>query len=221
LFRIDSLCRYKFVEVLAVLLSFGIGVFIYFSPFQKFKILAILFLLVSVLCWFYAIFWYQPMSLTDYGLSLKNLLRNLFFAIIIAIGGYILWLGYIYITQRSVSLPRYGGSLLVVFSLIAVPLFEEFLFRGYAQHRLKGVLSPLFRVVLISIMLAGYKWAIHFFQIHSFLQFCDIVVVSFIGSLVCSYALEQTESLITPITIHIIWDCLLYISLPALPWWMI
>ncbi len=219
--RIGSLYKNRFIEVLVVLLSFEAGVLIYFSPFQKAKVLAIPFLLLSVLYWFYAVFWYQPMSLTDYGLNFKNLSKNLFFATIIAIGGYILWLSYLYITQRLIFLPRYGGSLLVAFSLITVPLFEEFLFRGYAQNRLKGVLSPLFRVIFISVILAGYKWVIHLFQIHSFLQFCDIVIVSFIGSLVCSYALERTKSLITPIVIHIIWDSLVYISLSALPWWMI
>ncbi len=221
MFVITPKYKYKLIEVLLVLISFEVGIFIYFSPLLRAKVLSSPFFLFSVMYWFYAIFFYQPMSLVEFGLHLENIFRNLFLGITLAVGLYILWLGYLYLTQRSICLPHYGGSLLVVISLILIPLFEEFLFRGYAQNRLKGIFPPLARIILISIMLAGYKWAIHFFRMQSFLKFCDIVGISFVGSLICSYTLERTKSLITPIIIHIIWDSLVYISLSTLPWWMI
>ena len=77
------------------------------------------------------------------------------------------------------------------FGMLAAPVVEELLFRGFLQSAVKTTFGKL-KAILIS----GFLFALVHLNAHVFLQI-------FILGLLLAYIFEKTGSLIAPITVHI------------------
>ncbi len=77
------------------------------------------------------------------------------------------------------------------FGMLAAPVVEEILFRGFLQSAVRTAFGRL-KAILIS----GFLFALVHLNVHVFLQI-------FILGLLLAYLFEKTESLIAPITVHI------------------
>jgi uncharacterized protein len=77
------------------------------------------------------------------------------------------------------------------FGMLAAPVVEELLFRGFLQSAVRTVFGKL-KAILIS----GFLFALIHLNAHVFLQI-------FILGLLLAYLFEKTGSLIAPITVHI------------------
>jgi|SRR3972149_3254751 len=77
------------------------------------------------------------------------------------------------------------------FGMLAAPVVEELLFRGFLQSAVKTTFGKL-KAILIS----GFLFALVHLNAHVFLQI-------FILGLLLAYLFEKTGSLIAPITVHI------------------
>jgi len=77
------------------------------------------------------------------------------------------------------------------FGMLAAPVVEEILFRGFLQSAVRTAFGRL-KAILIS----GFLFALVHLNAHVFLQI-------FILGLLLAYLFEKTESLVAPITVHI------------------
>ena len=82
-------------------------------------------------------------------------------------------------------------TFMLFFGMLAAPVIEEILFRGFLQSAARTAFGKL-KAILIS----GFLFALIHLNGHVFLQI-------FILGLLLAYLFEKTESLIAPITVHI------------------
>ena len=82
-------------------------------------------------------------------------------------------------------------TFMLFFGMLAAPVIEEILFRGFLQSAARTAFGKL-KAILIS----GSLFALIHLNVHVFLQI-------FILGLLLAYLFEKTESLIAPITVHI------------------
>ena len=82
-------------------------------------------------------------------------------------------------------------AFMVFFGMLAAPIVEELLFRGFLQSAVRITCNKL-QTVLIS----GFVFALIHWNAHVFLQI-------FILGLLLAYLFEKTGSLVAPITVHI------------------
>jgi len=82
-------------------------------------------------------------------------------------------------------------AFMLFFGMLAAPVVEEILFRGFLQSAARTAFGKL-KAILIS----GFLFALIHLNGHVFLQI-------FILGLLLAYLFEKTESLIAPITVHI------------------
>lgn len=82
-------------------------------------------------------------------------------------------------------------AFMVFFGMLAAPIVEELLFRGFLQ--------PAVRITcdrLQTILISGFVFALIHWNAHVFLQI-------FVLGLMLAYLFEKTGSLVAPITVHI------------------
>ena len=82
-------------------------------------------------------------------------------------------------------------TFMVFFGMLAAPIAEELLFRGFLQSAVRITCDKL-QTVLIS----GFVFALIHWNVHVFLQI-------FILGLLLAYLFEMTGSLVAPITVHV------------------
>ncbi len=82
-------------------------------------------------------------------------------------------------------------AFMIFFGMLAAPVVEEFLFRGFLQPAARDAFGRL-KAVLFS----GFLFALVHLNAHVFLQI-------FILGLLLAYLFEKTGSLIAPITVHV------------------
>ncbi|MFQ5964362.1 MAG: lysostaphin resistance A-like protein [Candidatus Scalinduaceae bacterium] len=80
---------------------------------------------------------------------------------------------------------------MILFGILAAPIIEEMLFRGFLQSAVKTTYGKL-----SAIFVSGFLFALVHLNAHVFLQI-------FILGLLLAYLFEKTGSLIAPITVHI------------------
>ncbi|MCP5006951.1 MAG: CPBP family intramembrane metalloprotease [Planctomycetes bacterium] len=81
---------------------------------------------------------------------------------------------------------------MVFFGILAAPIVEEILFRGFLQPVIRPVVGKT-----MTIIISGGLFAMVHLNAHVFLQI-------FILGLLLAYLFEQTKSLIAPITVHLL-----------------
>jgi len=82
-------------------------------------------------------------------------------------------------------------TFMVFFGMLAAPIIEEILFRGFLQSAVR-ITCDKWQTVLIS----GFIFALIHWNAHVFLQI-------FVLGLLLAYLFEKTGSLVAPITVHI------------------
>ncbi len=83
-------------------------------------------------------------------------------------------------------------AFMIFFGTLAAPIIEELLFRGFLQSAIRTTFGKL-----KAIFISGSLFALVHLNAHVFLQI-------FILGLLLAYLFEKTESLIAPITVHIL-----------------
>ncbi len=81
---------------------------------------------------------------------------------------------------------------MVFFGILAAPIVEEILFRGFLQPAVRPIVGKT-----NTIIISGGLFALVHLNAHVFLQI-------FILGLLLAYLFEQTKSLIAPITVHLL-----------------
>ena len=92
--------------------------------------------------------------------------------------------------------------ILFLSSSIAGPILEEFLFRGIVYEKLKRVLRPLSAMILSSLIFAMFHASI------------SQIIYAFGMGILFTKAYETTQSLKTPIVMHMSVNALIYFVLP-------
>jgi len=82
-------------------------------------------------------------------------------------------------------------AFMVFFGMLAAPIIEELLFRGFLQSAVRITCSSL-----QTILISGFVFALIHWNAHVFLQI-------FVLGLMLAYLFEKTGSLVAPITVHI------------------
>ncbi len=82
-------------------------------------------------------------------------------------------------------------AFMVFFGMLAAPIIEELLFRGFLQSAVRTTCSGL-----QTIFISGFVFALIHWNAHVFLQI-------FVLGLMLAYLFEKTGSLVAPITVHI------------------
>jgi membrane protease YdiL (CAAX protease family) len=95
--------------------------------------------------------------------------------------------------EQQLGLPPIGDSNLLtagIFLVVAVPLVEEFIFRGYLYGILRRYASFLVTTIVVSLI-----WAVLHVQI-------NVIIDIFIFSLAICYVREKTGSIWTGVALH-------------------
>jgi membrane protease YdiL (CAAX protease family) len=82
-------------------------------------------------------------------------------------------------------------AFMVFFGMLAAPIVEELLFRGFLQSAVRTTCDKL-----QTILISGFIFALIHWNAHVFLQI-------FVLGLMLAYLFEKTGSLVAPITVHI------------------
>jgi membrane protease YdiL (CAAX protease family) len=92
--------------------------------------------------------------------------------------------------------------------LISVPL-QEFLFRGYAQKVLRGVLPMFWNVAFVSLVF-GFS---HYFAQSE--HYMVLIATTLLAGFAWGYPYEKERNLIGPIFSHMVLGTLIFLILPA------
>jgi len=99
---------------------------------------------------------------------------------------------YNYIINKILNEDSFGVlAFMFFFGMLAAPVVEELLFRGFLQTAVRTTFGKL-KAILIS----GFLFALIHLNAHVFLQI-------FILGLLLAYLFEKTGALIAPITVHV------------------
>lgn len=211
------------LEILVILTTFELFQFFFLEPEWLLLLISIFsgitcFLLLSVTV--------QELSLKEMGLVSQGWKRHLFFGGLV---GFLLYL--IFNLYKLVSNPAYQWSviktsvnLIAVFVIVLIVASEEFFYRGYIFPRLEKISNTYTSIVVCSVLFGLYHQAAIFRLLlgipsDRLFMFGEVVLVNFLGSLILSYFFAKTRSLLMPVTIHGVWDILMYSSI-GIPAWV-
>jgi len=111
-----------------------------------------------------------------------------------------------YIKQLQNNIPQLILMFLIV--CVAVPIYEEFLYRANLQNWLKNYFSPFWAIFATSLLFSFS----HFFTVDTFQGKAIIISSIFIASMYLGFAYERQRSLAASITYHFLVNTLTFIQ---------
>ena len=110
---------------------------------------------------------------------------------------------------RTITADKFVFALDALALVCIAPLIEEFLFRGFLNHLLRGKVNTFVRMSIVSILFT----VIHMPYIHNWIQF----IAYLIGSIVLFLIYERRRSLFDAILLHSLSNGLLVILFIEIP----
>jgi len=102
--------------------------------------------------------------------------------------------------------PKVPGGGYAVYWLVSVPL-QEFIFRGYAQSVIRGLMPKVWAVLAVSLVFS----LVHYFA--STPYFWLLMIVTFGAGFAWGYAYERERNLLGPIFSHLVLGTLIFLIL--------
>jgi len=104
--------------------------------------------------------------------------------------------------------PKVPGGGYAVYWLVSVPL-QEFIFRGYAQSVVRGLMPMAWAVLTVSLVFS----LVHYFA--STPYFWLLMILTFGAGFAWGYTYEKERNLLGPIFSHLVLGTLIFLILPS------